>query len=197
MATRLNILPDERFVPLRGALAERLEAVGEGIHPENFAALCDGMVRYLLEQALMQAGAHGGLIWLLDAEKESLVPSYGIGPASEPLVLQHQQPIREGIVSMVMMSEQPFCENEVYRNAHHSKMVDEKLHQQTFAMIVVPFYFLRQCRGVISCVQVQDVAADTPPPDGFQVDDLRTMQRFAAILTELLDYRLLRQTIQW
>lgn len=196
MAARLNILPDERFAPLRGALEERLAAVGSSIRPENFSALCDGMIRYVLEQSFHKAGAHGGLIWLLDESKEYLIPAFGVGPVSERLVLQHQQPVREGIVSMVMMSEQPFCENEVYKNAHHSKRVDEKLQLLTYAMIVVPFYFLRQCRGVISCVKVQ-TAPDKPPPDGFGIDDLRTVQRAAAVLTELIDYRLLRQTIHW
>jgi hypothetical protein len=198
MASRFTILPDDRFVLLRGALDERLASVGNSVRPENFAALCDGMMRYVLEQSFFHAGAHGGLIWLLDESQEFLVPAFGIGAVSEQLVLQHQQPIREGIVSMVMMSEQPFCENEVYKNAKHSKIVDSKLQQQTYAMIVVPFYFLRQCRGVISCVKIQPADADPPiSMEGFSSDHLKIVQRAAAVLTELIDYKLLRQTIHW
>jgi hypothetical protein len=198
MAARFTILPDDRFVVLRGALDERLGAVGASVRPENFSALCDGMMRYVLEQSLSQAGAHGGLVWLLDESQEYLVPAYGIGSVSEQIVLQHQQPIREGIVSMVMMSEQPFCENEVYKNARHSKIVDSKLQQQTYAMIAVPFYFLRQCRGVISCVKIRPAdASEETPMEGFASEHLKAIQRAAAVLTELIDYKLLRQTIHW
>ncbi|MEM1058938.1 MAG: hypothetical protein AAGK14_06795 [Verrucomicrobiota bacterium] len=198
MATRLNILPDERFVPLRGALNERLLAVGDSVSSENFADICEGMIHYILTQSFEQVGVREGVVWLLNARKDALSPSFGIGPHSERLVASdYEQPLREGIVSMVTMTEQPFLENEVYKNAKHSKMVDQKLGQQTDAMIVVPFYFLRQCRGVISCVHVKhsDDASSQPPT--FKPEDLKTMMRASAVITELIDYRLLKQTIQW
>lgn len=198
MATRLNILPDERFVPLRGALNERLLAVGDSISADNFADLCEGMVRYILKQSFQQIGAREGLVWLLNEAHEELIPSFGIGPHSERLVGSHySQPLKEGIVSMVTMTEQPFLENEVFRNAKHSKLVDQKLGQQTYAMIVVPFYFLRRCRGVISCVQVKHPDGPDVDPPGFKPEHLKTMLRASAVLTELIDYRLLKQTIQW
>jgi len=198
MATRLNILPDERFVPLRGALDERLLAVGDSISADNFADLCEGMVRYILTQSFEQVGVKEGLVWLLNVEKDALIPSFGIGPHSERLVgSDYEQPLREGIISMVTMTEQPFLENEVFKNSKHSKLVDQKLGQQTFAMIVVPFYFLRQCRGVISCVQVKHPDAPEPDPPRFRPEHLKTMMRASAVITELIDYRLLKQTIQW
>lgn len=198
MATRLNILPDERFVPLRGALDERLLAVGNSVSPENFSDICEGMVRYILAQSFEQIGAREGLVWLLNEDHEELIPSFGLGPHSERLIgSDYSQPLREGIVSMVTMTEQPFVENEVFRNAKHSKLVDQKLGQQTYAMIVVPFYFLRRCRGVISCVQVKHLDGQVADPPGFKSEHLKTMMRTSAVLTELIDYRLLKQTIQW
>lgn len=197
MAARLNILPDERISSLSPSLENRLIAVGEQVRPENFPSLCDSMIRHVLEQGFSLAGADSGLVWLLDETRESLVPCYGIGESAEKLVLHYRQSLHEGIVSMVMMSEQPFVENEVFKNELHSKIVDMKLQQQTYAMIVVPFYFLRQCRGVISCVQLKQPDSDDIDPPGFRADHLHAVQRAASVLTELIDYRLLRQTVQW
>ena len=61
-----------------------------------------------------------------------------------------RQPLNRGIVSTVLASEQAFIENEVYKNARHDDKLNESLAQTTFAMIVVPFYFLNECRGVVS-----------------------------------------------
>lgn len=197
MGARLNILPDERISSLTPSLENRLLSVGEQVKPENFPSLCDGMIRHVLEQGFSLAGADSGLVWLLDEARENLVPCYGIGEAAEKLVLSYHQSLREGIVSMVMMSEQPFVENEVFKNALHSKIVDMKLHQQTYAMIAVPFYFLRQCRGVISCVQLKRPDSEEIDPPGFRAEHLHAVQRAASVVTELIDYRLLRQTVQW
>lgn len=197
MGSRLNILPDERISSLTPSLETRLLAVGEQVRPDNFPSLCDQMIRHVLEQGFSLAGADSGLVWLLDAKRENLVPCFGIGPAAQKLVHGYQQPLREGIVSMVVMSEQPFVENEVFKNAHHSKIVDLKLQQQTYAMIVVPFYFLRQCRGVISCVQLKRPEDVETHPPGFHAEHLQAVQRAAAVVSELIDYRLLRQTVQW
>ena len=197
MGSRLNILPDERIRALSPSLEDRLGAVGEQVRPDNFSSLCDGMIRHVLEQGFVHAGADSGLVWLLDETRENLVPCYGVGEAAEKLVLSYRQPLREGIVGIVVMSEQPFVENEVFKNAHHSKIVDLKLQQQTYAMIVVPFYFLRQCRGVVSCVQIKHPDSGEVDPPGFRAEHLQSIQRASAVVTELIDYRLLRQTVQW
>lgn len=197
MAARLNILPDERISSLSPSLEDRLTAVGAQVRPDNFPSLCDAMIRHVLEQGFTLAGADSGLVWLLDEKREFLIPCYGVGEAAERLVNSHRQPLREGIVSMVVMSEQPFVENEVFNNSHHSKIVDIKFQQQTFAMIVVPFYFMRQCRGVISCVQLKKSDPGAVDPPGFRMEHLQAIQRSAAVLTELIDYRLLRKTVQW
>jgi hypothetical protein len=197
MPVRLNILPDERISSLSPSLENRLLTIAEQISPENFPSLCDSMIRYVLEQGFHLAGADSELIWLLDRSRENLVPCFGIGEAAEKLTLNYSQPLREGIIGMVMASEQPFVENEVFKNERHSKIVDMKLRQQTYAMIVVPFYFLRQCRGVISCVQLKNADSSEVDPPGFRVEHLQAIQRAGALVSELIDYHLLRQTVQW
>jgi hypothetical protein len=66
---------------------------------------------------------------------------------------------------------------------------------QTCAMIAVPFYFLQGCRGVISCVQLK--RAGDPEPPGFRPEHLTGVQRAAAVLSQLIDYRLLSRAIGW
>jgi hypothetical protein len=71
-------------------------------------------------------------------------------------------------------------------------------------MIVVPFYFLNACRGVISCVQLFNVRreADTTVPVGaiplgFDLEKLNAIKRASLIISDLIDYRLLRITVGW
>jgi hypothetical protein len=195
MTSRLNIVPDERFAALQRALLERLEQVGESITPENFGDLCLGQVHALFEEAFAKTGAHSGLVWILDAAQENLVPAFAWGPAAQRLLLSHRQPLREGIVSLVLMNEQPLIQNDVYQDAKHSKIVDQKFNQRTFAMMAVPFYFLRRCRGVVSAVQLH--AQGEPQPPGFQPEHLKVLRRAATLATDLIDYQILRKTVSW
>ena len=49
-------------------------------------------------------------------------------------------------------------ENQVYKNARlTARSLDEQLKKTTYAMIAGPAYFLNEVRGVIPCVQLQDV----------------------------------------
>jgi len=67
--------------------------------------------------------------------------------------------------------------------AQHSGILDEKLGVTTFAMIVVPFYFLSECRGVISCVKLMEATASAGKllpkgsvPRDFDLNDLSIIQ---------------------
>src|SRR5438309_10138316 len=107
-----------------------------------------------------------------------------------------KQPVSQSIVSLVFASEHAFCENQVYKNAKHSATLDKKLHKTTYAMIAVPFYFLNQVRGVISCVQLLDVMVHdgeaAPPgatPAGFGPHELNAIQTISAVARDLIAYR--------
>jgi hypothetical protein len=201
--TRANFLPEQRFVPLRPALQEHLAKLGTAVTPANFLSICDEMLVKLLKETFARIGADEGSIWLLDQEKQHLVVAYNSGPDTEK-IMGFKQPVSKGIVSLVVASEHAFVENQVYKNAKHSKGLDEKLHKTTYAMIAVPLYFLNEVRGVISCVQLLDVevrdgqvapTGDLPP--GFGPPELNAIQTIAAVVRDLVDYRLLGTAVGW
>lgn len=201
--TRANFLPDPRFVALRPALQEHLASMARGITPENFVSLCDGLVLALLHDSFRQIGASEGSIWLLDADKQHLVVAHNSGPDAAKII-GFKQPVSEGIVSMVVATEQGFAESEVFKNKKHSPTLDRTLGKTTYAMVVVPFYLLGQVRGVISCVQLLNVryesGAAVPTeglPSGFAPEHMGVIQRTATVITDLLDHRLLKTAIGW
>ena len=197
MNTRWNIVPDPRFAELQGVLQERLAAIGNTIQPENFASLIDPLVRDVLQRGFAEAGAHEGSIWLPDGEGKNLIPAYNSGPDAEKIVGKFRQPLDEGLICMVFASEQPIVENEVYKNAQQSKLLDERLQVQTYALIAVPFHFLKACRGVISCVQLKRDGPNKLDVPGFQFAHLSAIQRTAALVAQLIELRVLGSTVGW
>lgn len=202
--SRANFLPEPRFVPLRPALQEHLTKVGEAISPENFLSVCDDVLLKVLKETFERISADEGSIWLLDDERKALIATYNSGPNSDKIV-GFKNPLSEGIISLVVASEQAFIENQVYKNKRHSAALNKKLGKTTYAMIAVPLYFLNQIRGVISCVQLLDVLIEegqaapvgrTIPP-GFGPQDLNVVQTTAAVVRDLIDYRLLGTAVGW
>lgn len=203
LALRLNFLANERFLPLRSVLQDHLQRIGETITPENFPGICDDLIWSLLKDSFIRAGADEGSVWIVDSEMRHLVVSYNSGPDAER-VIGFRQDLREGIVSLVFANEQSFVETEIYRNAQHSGILDEKLGVTTYAMVVVPFYFLNECRGVISCVKlIETIVSDGKllpkgsVPSDFNLSDLSTIQNAALIIRDLIDYRLLKTSVAW
>jgi GAF domain len=201
--SRANFLPEQRFLPLRPVLQEHLTKVAEAISPENFLSICDDVLLKVLKETFERISADEGSIWLLDQERKGLVATYNNGPNSEKIV-GFRNPLSEGIISLVVASEHAFIENQVYKNKSHSAALNKKLGKTTYAMIAVPLYFLNQVRGVISCVQLLDVLVQegqaapvgrTPP--GFSPQDLNAVQTTAAVIRDLIDYRLLGTAIGW
>ena len=197
MSEPLNILPEPAFEQLKPVLQDRLLRVGASIHAEEFADIFDPLMRQILRQGFIEAGAHEGTIWVVDGPGENLVPAYNTGPNSDKFVGKFKQPLNSGLICMVFASEQPFLENEVWQNAEQSKVLDSMLDVQTWAMIAVPFYFLQACRGVISCVQLKNAGSRSPDPPGFKPDHLASIQRAATLLSQLIEYRLLSRTVGW
>jgi len=203
MSSRVNFLPDERFLSLRSALKERLHKMADVLTPENIGGILDVRIENVLRDAFDRVGADEGSLWLLDPEKEHLVIAYNTGAQASEIV-GFKQPVGSGIVSTSLASEQGFAENEVYKHELHSRLLDDKLRLTTYAMIVVPFYFLNACRGVISCVQLFNVRREAdqtvpagPIPSGFAIEQLNLIKRASLIISDLIDYRLLRVTVGW
>ena len=203
MSTRLDLIPDERLVALKPAFQERIRQIATAIEPDNFGSVCPPVLFELLRQAFQVAGAHEGSIWLLDPAKQNLVIAHNSGPNAATLV-GFRQPLNRGIVSTVLVSEQAFIENEVYKNARHDDKLNESLAQTTFAMIVVPLYFLNECRGVISCVQLinarirgGEAIPEGKVPRGFAPSDLTAVQSAAEGVRALIDGSLFKAATGW
>ena len=204
LSARLNILPDPAFLNLKTVLSERLERIAGSLQPEQFGSLIDPLMRQTMEHGFAQAGADEGTVWLLDHAGEFLVPAWNTGPNAEKLVGKFKQPLNAGLICMVFSSEQPFLENEVWKNSRQSKLLDSMLEVQTSAMIAVPFYFLRACRGVVSCVKLDKPnarpgrsATGVADSNGFRPDHLSHVQRATAVLSQLVELKLLSCTVGW
>jgi hypothetical protein len=197
VSARCTIVPDPRFVELHAGLQERLAAIVKSVQPENFASLLDPLARDVLARGFADARAHEGTIWLPDAEGKHLVPAYNTGPDAEKIVGKFRQPLNAGLVCMVFASEQAIVENDVYKNARQSKMLDEALRVQTYALIAAPFHLLKACRGVISCVQLKRPQTRAEELTGFSFDHLTAIQRTAGLLSQLMELRLLSEVIGW
>jgi hypothetical protein len=197
LPTRLNILPDPGFVTLQPALSERLARLGASIHAEEFGALADPLLREVFQGGVTEAGAHEGTIWLADEAVEFLVPALNTGPNAEQFVGRFKQPLSAGLICMVFASEQPFLENEVTKSPGQSKLLDSLLQVETTALIAVPFYFLRACRGVISCVQLSQAGGPAPGAAGFRPRHLACIERTASVLSLLIEHQLLSSAVGW
>jgi len=190
-APRLSLLPAAAILPFVPDLKKHLSAVAADITPENLTSVLDGTMTRLITGAFQRAGAQEGAIWLHDTHRNSLVMAFNTGPNAAVLVGKFSQPLTSGIVSMVFASEQPFLENEVFRNSRHDKTFDTQMHLRTESMVATPFYFLGACRGIVSGVQLQPAGAHERAR-GFGEHDLVALREAATILGKLLDERILR-----
>ena len=184
----MTVLPDERLVALRPGLMAALRDAAREVSGEVFAEFFDAAMRSLLVESFGRAGADEGTVWLLNAERITLVPRFNSGPHAERFVGAFRQSVRAGMIGMVAATEQPICENEVCKNEWQDRTLDEQLQLRTGAMLAVPFYFFGELRGVISCVQFQ--SADSAPA-GFSGEHLHDLQLTAGVLSRLIEHRLL------
>jgi hypothetical protein len=192
------MLPEPAFAELKPLLCERLQRLRNTIGFQQFSSLLEPLLRHVLEQGFAEAQADEGTLWVLDDMQENLVPAFNNGSNAGEWVGCFKQPVNEGLVSMVFANEQPFLENDVWKNPAQSKRLDALLRTQTQSMIAVPFYILRACRGVISCVRLTPTeGSEKSPGPGFQSIHLASIQRCSALLSELVDFRLLSQTVGW
>lgn len=158
------------------------------------AALLDGawfrsaqaaLPRGVIADAFTRCGAHEGTLWLV--HDDMLVPAVNTGPHASALVDVFRQPIAHGIIGMVAVTEQAFCENDIRRNRLRDATLDTMLGVETVAMLAVPMVFGGGVRGVVSCVQLRD---DRAAP-GFTPSHLESLERETSIAGRLIDLTLL------
>lgn len=197
MSTHLNLIVEPSFSGLKSVLSDRMAKLGEEIHAGEFAQLLDAGLREILAHGFNEVGAHEGTVWIVDSTGKFLEPAFNNGPNAPQIVGQFQQPLNTGLISMVFATEQSFLENDVAKNSQQSKLLDSKLNLQTMALMAVPLQFLSTCRGVISCVQLDGPGKSAPASPGFRPEHLSVIQRCAALVSQLIEYRLLSRTVGW
>jgi hypothetical protein len=189
MPGQVLVSPDPRLPELRAILRARVRDAAGAIGGDEFDVFFDAVMRDVLVDALRRAGADEGTVWLLDAARAHLVPRFNSGPRAAEFVGKFQQSLRAGMISMVVATEQPICENDLHQNHQQDPSLDRKLGLRTCAMIAVPFYFASDLRGVLSGVCLRP-ACGGEEPRGFTPEALGILQRAALVLSRLMDHRL-------
>ena len=191
MDGRFTVLPEERLTILRPLVEHRMREAAELAGDGQFDRFFDRSMCALLVDGFSRAGADEGTLWMLDPAKHHLVPRFNSGPHAESFVGKYRQTLRSGMISMVVATEQPICENDMCRNAQQDKTLDQQLQLQTCAMLAVPFYFVGALRGVISCVQLKPAGNPETDAPGFSPASLQGLQLTAGVLSRLIEYRLM------
>ncbi len=146
----------------------------EWIDEASLGLLCD---------AFLEAGGCEGTIWLFDENAGDLVAAYNSGEDAGSLV-GFRQPLGQGIISLVFVQQQPYCENEIQTSEGYDDTLDRKISKHTTAMIAVPFYFGFGLRGVISCVQLKEARRTR---QGFRFADVETLSRVVNLVERLIN----------
>ena len=188
---RFTVLPDTRLSAVRGIVTTRMEEAAMELAEAGFDELFDGTMRGVFNEGLLHADAHEGTLWLLDPTRNFLVPRYNNGPNAVNFVGRFRQSLQTGMISMVVATEQPICENEVHKNTQQDPALDRKLGLVTCSMLAVPLYFAGELRGVISAVRLKPAESTKPDPAGFSPDNLRGLQLVADVLERLIEHELL------
>lgn len=184
------MLNDDRLDALRAVVDTRVQAAAAMVGETAFEEFFDGVMRAHLVRVIAAAEAHEGSVWLLDETRSCLVPRFNSGPQAASFVGSFRQSLRSGMISMVVATEQPICENRVHQNQQQDPTLDRRLQVLTCAMLAVPFYFAGELRGVISAVQLK-ADADAPEPPGFTAGNLDTLQLGTEVLTRMVEHQLL------
>jgi hypothetical protein len=164
---------------------------GTGAFDEFF----DSTMRALVSNCFDTIGAHEGTVWLLDETRNYLIPRFNTGPNAASFVGRFRQSVRAGMISMIVSTELPLCENEVSKSKQQDKSLDQKLGLQTCAMLATPLYFAGELRGVISAVQLRASGEGEAEPPGFSPQHLETLQLTASVLGRLIEQQLLSLSI--
>ena len=184
----MNCVPTRflRAPSLRSTGADVTDQVESWIRscaPSDLAGLLDEACLNLLSRAFERVGGCEGTVWLYD-HAENLVAVYNSGAEAASLV-GFRQPMGSGIISMVYAQQQPYCENSIRASSGHDDTLDRKISKHTSAMIAVPFYFGFGLRGVVSCVQLEEVGSSGKK--GFSSADVAELSRVTQVVERLLN----------
>lgn len=190
MGERHTHLHDARLVAVQPLVTARVRELAALAGAGGFEEFFDNTMRALLVENLRAIGAHEGTVWLLDESRTWLIPRFNNGPNAASFVGRFRQSLRSGMISMVVSTEQPICENEVHQNQQQDKTLDRELGLLTCAMLATPLYFGGELRGVLSAVQLKPAVSTAPEPPGFTPQHLEALQLTASVLARLVEQEL-------
>jgi transcriptional regulator with GAF, ATPase, and Fis domain len=183
--THAKLLRKPELAKLGADLEEHLENwIKSSSAADIFTVFDDGCMA-LLREAFLKIGGCEGTVWLTDEEEVNLVAVYNSGDDANSLV-GFEQPLGSGIISMVLSQQQPYCENDIGASHGHDDTLDKKISKHTTAMIAVPFYFARGIRGVVSCVQLQEIETGTSK-HGFSSNDVSELTKVVNLVERLIN----------
>lgn len=177
--------PDPALASVGPMLLQRLHERGAMLDGAWFRSAQAALPRDVIVQAFVRACANEGTVWLV--RDGVLVPALNTGPHAAQLIDTFRQPITRGLIGMVAVTEQAFCENDIAHNALRDATLDAMLGVQTLAMMAVPLVFAAGVQGVVSCVQLR---GDAPAP-GFSGAQLESFERDVIVAGRLVDLALL------
>ncbi len=187
--TTMRWLPDPRVAPLVPAIEERVAQFAAFIRASNLREFLDPLMQRLIVDCFNDAGAHEGVIWMLDTEQKHLITALQLGKASRALK-GIPWPVDANISGMVLSMQQPFCENNLSQNRAAASHLEEKMGVVICSRILVPFFIAERMRGVVACYRTKPTL-DAPDPETFETDAVEEMSLLARLLGRLLDHKLL------
>lgn len=181
------IIPADPGLAGMGARLEMsLRKSVEILHPVESRAFITPTMSAAFMQALKQADADGGTLWLLcpgDATLEAV-----FNPL-ETDIAGKRQPLVSGIVSLVMATGEAACVSKVSSHSRHSPAIDIALGRSIQSMIAVPFMLAGSTRGVVTAVRWKH-------EEPFQAADSETLSHLSDIMSELMTAAITRRILE-
>ena len=156
------------------------------------SGLITGPTARLAEEILLRSAtkvdAKDAALWLVS--ESHLIPLIGVGPNSPGFLGSFQQPLSEGLISLVHASGQGICENSISENPQHSPLLDHQLGIRTSSMIALPLTVLGRPIGVITCVHTHSASADSPA-EKFDLSAMTEFEFATACIVRFIEAELL------
>lgn len=187
--TSMRWLPDPRVAPHAAAIEERVGKFAGNIRAATFAEFLDPLMRRLIADCLRDAEAHEGVVWLLDRDGKNIFCAYQTGAHSSKLN-NIRVPVETGVAGMVLVTQQPFCENNLGVNRAAASTIEERMGVIVCARALVPFFIAGKMRGLVAAYRTK-ATPELPEPAGFNADAVEELNLLARLLGRLMDHKLL------
>lgn len=187
--TSMRWLPDPRVALHAQAIEERVGKFAANIRAATFTEFLDPLMRRLIGDCLRDAAAHEGVVWLLDREGKTLFCAYQLGPHSSKLN-NLRFPVEAGVAGMVLVTQQPFCEDNLGVNRAAAGVLEERMGVVVCSRALVPFFIAGKMRGLVAAYRTK-ATPDAPEPAGFSADAVEQLNLLSRLLGRLMDHKLL------